>query len=516
MAKKRYNKGRQVYTIPSRSTLRERHNYLAYLDADMAASLYDRIRRGQYADAMIAFDELEEYDDMLSTVADKRESALGEMIHSIRPVSGIIGERGDLKTLAEAQRQFLAGLFGRVQNLKEAVKWLGKASFRGFAHVNIERRSGNIYFNPCPQWFFNEPDLDGTFYMTPDAIDGGELYELIPGEWICRTSARPIDLVALFACVMKYNGEQGWASFLDVFGNPSIFFEYPPGTSDTRAREYDHILDEIIGEGRGGYPNGGKFTTIETQAKGGESFEAIAKWANKKIVTKGTGGLLTVMAESGSGTLAGTAHMEAFKSLAAADGNDIAECINIQFVDAELDRAFPGEPHLVEFHLEYPKKKDLAQETTAIATLAGAGYIVSVEQVEERTGYQCEYHAPVAGYNPAAMPQLNLNRADTPAPENAPNGAPKTDPEDEPPLTEAELAAFAKLGQIDPAELERRRKIAYSALKRAADIETDDDTRNKQSTYAAPMRTRNSGIFARARRFFGGITSIFQKKLTKI
>lgn len=454
-----YHRGAQVRPVPGRAAMKERYNQLAGLNADRVKYLYEAWRKGDYADLQIAFAELEEYDDILSSVADKRDAAIGEATYSVRPIAAMIGDNAALAAQAEQQQAWLTRKLSTILNLKEAIRWLGTASFRGYAHLYIEQSGGNVRLLPVPQWYFADPAGEGVFYLNPTAAAGaGDLYELPPGQYIVRTVKRPVDIIALGACVIKYNGEQGWQSFLDIFGNPAIFFEYPPGTSDDRAREYDAMAKALIGDGRGGFPSGGKFTTIDTQAKGGESFQQITDWANKKIVRKALAGELTLLAESGTGTLAGGAHAEGFKSLATGDCRSIAECIQSQYLDRLLDRKYPGMPHLVEFILEYPETRDVSIETAAIATLAGAGFVADAEQVAERTGYNCTYQQPQQGM-PNGMPAMLANRA----PGNA-GGV------EEAPLTAEELEAFQSLAKPNRERMGQRQKEVETALRRAADL----------------------------------------------
>ncbi len=474
---------------------KEYYNHLKGLDANKAAKLYEKLRQGQFSDIMIAFDELEEYDDTLSTVADKRDGAIAAANYSLAPNAQMIGKDEHLSQLADQQQQHLASIFARITNLDDAIEWLGTAAFRGFAHLHIEQDGGNITFRPVAQWYFADPNLEGTYYLNPDATDGAsELYELTEGEWICREERRPIDLVAIFACVMKYNGEQGWASFNDVFGNPAIFFEYPLGTSDERAEAYNDIIKELIADGRGGYPAGGKIVTVESTATKGETFQTYIDYADKKIIRKALGGELTLTAESGTGTLAGGAHADSFSQLAVGDCRKIAAAIQRDFVDRELDKAFPNQPHLVEFTLDYPELKDAQVESTVIATLKGAGYKASTEQVEERTGYACE-EVEVEPVMPMASGIMN-RQTDTPA----------SDMADDAPLTEDELAFFSSLGEFNPARAEQRREGVEAALKAAADLEPSNSPKNRQDPYANPMRSQKKGIFARSR---DAITRLF-------
>lgn len=91
--------------------------------------------------------------------------------------------------------------------------------------------------------------------------------------------------------------------------------------------------------------HGGDIKTVETTARGGDTFKQRCEWCDKQIVRRGTGGELTVLAESGSGTLAGNAHQETFRMLAAGEGAEISESFNRQMSRRLLDRHFPGRPY---------------------------------------------------------------------------------------------------------------------------------------------------------------------------
>ena len=511
---------------PGRATRQAQKNYLQQLTAERCADLYNALRKGDLADVMIAWDELEEYDDILSTVADKRAAGLAECEASILPESAMIGDNEELRELADKQQAFLVHYLSRIVNMEEAVAHLGSASFRGFAHLYKHvREDGSMQLVAFPQWYFARPA--GTSYLLNPTAQVGtfDLYELNPASWICREVKRPIDLVAMFACVVKYNAEQGNASFLEVFGNPSIFFEYPPGTSDERAREYDAVVREMIGDGRGGYPAGGKIVTVESNANSGQSFFDAATWANKKIVRKGLGGELTLLSESGSGTLAGGAHEDGLISLYKADAKSIAAVLHEQLFKPAIQEAFPGAPVLVRYKLDYPQQYDIAVETSAIATLVNAGFKPSAAQVKERTGYDCEEVASAAqqGMNMGTPPAwqgggMNANRG------ALLNREPEEGAEDdgsEPPLTDDEWAQFEAAGHIDTGHLERMRSAIEARLKAAAEpyreqnaqnaLETPASslagtfTKNRQNTPAEPMRSAKNGKNALRGGFFGRV-----------
>ena len=67
-------------------------------------------------------------------------------------------------------------------------------------------------------------------------------------------------------------------------------------------------------------------------------------YLDRQITLLGTGGFLTMLAESGSGTLAGSAHQEAFNQVAKADSVMVTEALRRDFDKPLLAAAFPGWP----------------------------------------------------------------------------------------------------------------------------------------------------------------------------
>ena len=74
-------KGGHVKTVRYHDLLRAKRtqNPLSGLNPAKVRRLYELYREGKYADVQLAWDALEEYDDMLGTVLERRQSALGEM-----------------------------------------------------------------------------------------------------------------------------------------------------------------------------------------------------------------------------------------------------------------------------------------------------------------------------------------------------------------------------------------------------------------------------------------------------
>jgi hypothetical protein len=118
-------------------------------------------------------------------------------------------------------------------------------------------------------------------------------------------------------------------------------------------------------------------------------------YADEQIVLAATGGRLTMLTESGSGTLAGGAHSETLLEMARADAAAISDVFNDQF-DKEILRAFfPGQPTAAYFRFNVPQKAESAKDVIeAAANLAWSGYKINQKQLEEKLGLKLEQIAP--------------------------------------------------------------------------------------------------------------------------
>lgn len=475
----------------SRRSQKEGRNPLPFLTPQEARTLYELYRKGQYADVMLCWAALEETDDMLSTVRNRRDSALAEMTDDVKVDAKAIGRHPDLKTLAEEQQQCLAEYFAKVDNLRDAWRFLGSATFMGYSHLEPVTRLGRIKYEPVNQWLMVRPVRDGNWYYNESADRSCARLEMVDeSELITRECLRPVDLPSMFAICAKYHALDGWDGFIDVFGNPAIFFKYPPNTSDEKAREYDRIAEEMIGDGRGGYPDGGDIKTVETTARGGETFLQRCEWCDKQILRCGTGGELTVMAAPGSGTLAGNAHQETFRMLAAGEGADISTCINRQESRRVLDRNFPGKPHLAYWTLEYEEAEDVSKHVDNITRLAAAGYITDEEEVSEVSSYTVTYRAP-QGPGETALGQYPSGQLLNTRDQRIKTGLlPQAAP-----LTAQEKKLLEKLlnAQPNPAMIRNDARRLETAMKRAAGLEVVNDPENSRNTPADPRQNANSG-----------------------
>jgi phage gp29-like protein len=147
---------------------------------------------------------------------------------------------------------------------------------------------------------------------------------------------------------------------------------------------------EAISQGAPGVLPNGSVYTANDGPRGSQPFQPRLEWLARGLVLAGTGGLLTMLSQSGSGTLAGSAHMEAFKSLARADAAAISAVLQKQLDLRILRKAGllrPGARALAWFELASKEEHDVGAAITNVSTLA-THYDLDPGQVEEATGFK--------------------------------------------------------------------------------------------------------------------------------
>ena len=442
---------------------KERRNDLPELTPARARELYEAYRRGEMADVQLMWDQLEERDETLFTVLHARLGALAEMPWGV-VIDADLAE--DKRALAEQQQQLANKLLAAVENLPEALTHLGMADFRGVAALEVTGNAARMRWEVIEPWNLCRPVRRGPWYYNAEATSTPTRPEELDPAAVIIREAQPIDLPAMFLICAKYLSVHAWDAFLEVFGIPNIFLEMPPATPEGKAMEFDAIVQRLIGEGRGTVPSGAKFHTVETSKDNTQSFEARAKWCNEAIIQLATGGLLTVTAQSGSGTLAGNAHSDSFSRLCAASARSISAAINRQFLRPALQEAFPHSPMLVSFELAPEPVDDRLQLAQLLGAVNSAGFRPSAETVSELMNFEVQ---PVQEAGPGQPPVVNgrglpgfvgtesrsvyaeARPSETPGlggvVANASNDLTQDDiAEAEPPLNEEELAALRALG----------------------------------------------------------------------
>lgn len=455
--------GKPVSLAKSKMSLAwETMNPATELSIQEAQAVFDQARQGCYGRLHYIFSEIEQADPTLFICADRRASALSELDWKIKR-SDVRRHRNADQGLAKDQIAFLETALADCANFYEGVEHLASAFFRGFAHVQPHySKDGKTLksFVALDNWNFCFDRVRQMWQWNPDASvrmpgENSGMDDIPADELVTLIRKRFIDYPALPIALRNRLGEKDWGRFLERYGVPPCTIIMPAFTDKAEEEKYLQAAQDMADAGNGALPFG-SLVSYATEARGTDPFTAFLDHQQKLIVLMATGGLLTSLAEAGSGTLAGGAHEDSWDTIVRRDSRHVANVVNRQICERLLGLEFPNQPMLAEFAFETEAPESADEIFTTAGKAVACGYRVAQAQLQERTGYQLELAAPAAqtpwqGQNGVTAPVLNKQDAGKPVAnplQNASDGEDgKTTAKTEPPpqiASDALLRAFAK------------------------------------------------------------------------
>jgi hypothetical protein len=373
---------------------REQYNPLRQLTISRAVLLKEMMVRGEFCQPQWTFFHMERDYPTLCALIERRISAIVELDCSFRTAEPDKFPKGFDQTLAEEQAAALRELYYGIDNLSEAIEALAMASFRGFALLEKQDLNGDgliDHLGITDTWNWIRDGMYGDWIWNPEcnlSAQSAPRDHIIPEEWfLIRTVPRPLDLIALPLFCKAALGEKDWSAFIEIFGIPGGVVTGPPNVPVDREAAYAEAGKAIAQGGVGYLPNGSAYTPNDPP-HAGAPFESFLEYQKKELILAGTGGQLTMLAESGSGTLAGGAHQETFQKIARAEGMRISSAIFQRQLDKPyLQQRFPGQPILAYFELDVRQSPTTKEVISDVKELSAAGYLVDADEVSERTGY---------------------------------------------------------------------------------------------------------------------------------
>lgn len=371
---------------------REQYNPLRGLTIAKAVQWLEQFERGEMADLQWAYYFIENRDADLMALVERRTSAIGELDWNIKTIAED-HPRWDGK-LAEDQSAALREAYEQLDNLQEAFEHLAMASFRGYAHLEKHYAEDGrvIHLEVCDQWNVVRQGFRGPWKYNPEGLSTnferlGEDRLIDPAHWIIRESRRHINRVGLVKFVRQNLSQKDWDAFVEIYGVPGVVIFAPPGLTDANdIAKFETAAGSVAEGGSGTLPNGSVVTPIDGP-RGVNPFRDHLRHLQEQLVLAGTGGLLTMLAQSGSGTLAGNAHQDTFEKIARAEARKISEVLQ-KAIDAPLlESSFAGQPRLAYFELAANEEQDTGQIVEHAQKLSLAGYVMDSAELSEKTGY---------------------------------------------------------------------------------------------------------------------------------
>lgn len=399
---------------------RENFNALTGLDLPTAVAYLNASQRGDTAYLQWTFRRMERGYATLSGLMSRCEGPMLGFDWHIKQTS--VMPRGmqeaAFQALADEQKACLEEAYNRIDNLREGLMHLALADFRGYAHLQKHRDADGAvnHLEPLHQWTVCRDGLEGQWFWNPDSkmltmplmVIGPEFAiggDYLPAEdFIIREVPRPINEIALVYFIRASMVEKFWDSFLTIYGLPGGIITMPGGIPADKVAQFEAAAKAAAESGHAALPSGSTYTPND-HPRGTDPFTPRLNWVTEQIVLAGTGGKLTMLTESGSGTLAGGAHSDTFHEIADGRARRISELMQRQFDAEVLEREFPGQPRLVYFDWGAEEQEDLNGLVANVVSLAGQRYRARVEWLQEKLGYQLEEEEqpePIAPGQPGA------------------------------------------------------------------------------------------------------------------
>ena len=458
--------GQMIRAVNRANAWRDSQNVLRSLTMPTAVGWLEQAQRGIFADLQWAYETgIEPGNADLVCIRERDEAALRDSEWTIKTIEE--DTKGFDPILADEQEAFLRELYEGIANLQDAIVHLAGYRFRGYAHVNPWNREDDPILieklHPLPQWNLTRNGYAGDWKWNPDALQLPysslpESNKLDPSEYICIETRRPVNRIALVMHVRATTAEKDWDAYVEIFGIPGCFIIMPDNTPEDKVADYLDAAEKAAEQASGALPAGSQVVTTQ-EARSSQPFQPRLEWLQKQVVLAGTGGLLTMLAESGSGTLAGSVHEAAFRQIARGVGRRIAQAFQAQIDKPRLASRFPGRPVLAYFDMLAPEYRDVKEAVANVVALAAQGYRLPAEAVSELTGYDVQDTGP-APQPGQAFARLRAVAADTGAIPATPDipAAPV------PALSKIE-AVFARLAQLaaDPSVSDDQLKAEVAA-----------------------------------------------------
>lgn len=372
-------------------------NPLWNMDANRAQQMYDWARRGNYALLQMLYNEVENCDPTFLTCVTRRCSALSELDWKVVRSNERL-TRGADEGLVKAQIEFLETAIAKIDNLPDALEHFALSAFRGFSVVNTYFSSDGMpyhlecldHWNICynrarNEWMWNP---DASAYFEPDTNTDGKLTVLPKDDVIVVTRKRQIDWPALMIFLRNAVGERDWGRFLETYGLPPVIITMPQFTSQEEQENYLKAAESVF-EGRSGVIPYDSKVDFASESRGVNPFTEFVEHQMKLYVLLSTGGTLTSLSESGSGTLAGNAQMEVWKQITRADRRITENAINKQLCEQLIKDCpdFKGKPVLAEFQLDTTPKMTPDEIAELASKFSNAGFEMDEKELSQIAGF---------------------------------------------------------------------------------------------------------------------------------
>ena len=363
----------------------ERTNPLIGVSIRTAQGIFDAARSGDTQRLHWLFQEIEAANPVLFTCIDRRQSAIAGFQLKVSALPSMEGELADEQK--DAVESFLAG----IENFTELLEHLDTAFFRGFALAQpIWEEDGSVHeVRLHNSWEFLVHD--GVLYHNPDC--NGFTRAAVPcadAGLIGIQRRRAIDYPALAIHIRHAVSERDWGRFLERYALPKPAVVMAANATNAQRDDYLVAAKAVENGQVSVWPNGSNITDFAGGSRGTDPFGSFIEHQEKLVVLLATGGTLTSLAQSDTGSLAGGAQMEVWKEIVRRDAGVLSQAVMRSLIKPFLAAKFGAQPCAIDFTLDFPAERSAKEAAEIAATLKNAGWRVNQGELEKATGFTLE------------------------------------------------------------------------------------------------------------------------------
>jgi len=359
------------------------------------ANLISQGKDGELATTLALYEEMEQRDLRLRSVANTRRLALTRLEYEIVSASESMQEGAD-QTLADDVAAYVRESFQRLDGLDRTLKHLATAIGPNLAVAEIEWRNYEpIAVFPIPsdrltmQLFqSNEvrivtqeqrmgmPAATPKFIVhVPDSVSGSPL-------------ARSLSEAQAWIWLMKKLALADWAIFCEIFGMPVRIGKYRPAATTEERNILKTMLQSVGTNAWAMVSEGTSIEFTESSQRGIAPYEALLNFCNRETAVGWLGGNLTTESTGVTGGLAAAVVQDAVRDdIRDDDIKNESATVGKQLIAPMAAFKYPGrDVPLPTFRRVKPETVDRQKEALLLRAAQGAGVQVPKAWAYKRLG----------------------------------------------------------------------------------------------------------------------------------
>ena len=357
---------------PNRPQWYEYWDPLQGADLQTLIDARNEARRGAFARQMLIWDEVIYSDGLLGMLYSR-------LIESVS-MQGWKIDAADDSPEAQSQKNALEEFYHSVTGLQQAFGQLASAMFYGYAHLQYIEDAWGRRFEFIPQRYWVRPGVLNEWQFNPQCYIGVDTGESVEDETLVVMEHQyPILFPAARASFERNHAKITWDNHMDRYGSAPVIITAPKDALERACEQLKSGASIVL-------PPDCKAEPLKASNINENYFLSRINMADKDQVRFVMAGTLTVLNESGSGTLAGSAHTDSWNAVVSAVCSKVAEAFNTAISPLILG---DGEP-LARLHITFDTVQTPLQKAEEIAALADGGVRPEKTEIEEKIGMSIE------------------------------------------------------------------------------------------------------------------------------